>query len=227
VPSKGHDWHVTDEYEDDEPVSSWSCSRCGSHFTGLMAPGKLLRVSDNMMRVGTVPMSPAMAEIFLKAFPNGATCEQARGIREALHIEVVENFFEQEEEPYTQEDRARLLADLYGVGPEKPLGYLPLTTLKRCASVEHTHHELERKGLFVRVFDQRESNVAGGALYCADLTALQDLLYKNAHTLHRYEWPSQARAFINAVACVGIRQEKAPDLYRLIGLAFADGRFKT
>ena len=133
------------------------------------------------------------------------------------------------EAPFSPEERDNLLSDLLRVGPEKPLGYLPLATIERCGPLGQTiRATLESKGLHVQVFEPDACFVGSGAMFVADLTALQQLLDEDegSKTLHDSGWTPKARAFIYAVATVHVDMHRNFDLYRLIGLAFADPFFK-
>jgi hypothetical protein len=71
----GHEWCLTDEFEDDEPVSSWRCTQCGVIYCGVFPPSKTLTVTVDMVCTGK---RPTLADVFNKAFPEGATCDALR-----------------------------------------------------------------------------------------------------------------------------------------------------
>lgn len=118
----------------------------------------------------------------------------------------------------------RYYDSLQRVGPEKPLGYLPLDTIRyyNQEDPEVLRQQAIDKGLYAKVFDEEESKIASGALYIADIHSLQSLLDSNKTTLSTYGWPGKAEDFIEQVT-----KETAPaktKLFDLIADAFADKR---
>lgn len=121
------------------------------------------------------------------------------------------------------------LTDLTRVGPDKPMGYLPCDTIERLCgtSVPSIANALRMRGLYVAIYAQSECRVGSGAVYAADLEALGILLSSHARVLDAAGWSSSPREFLDSVASKGVGEDEDPDLYRLIGLAFADARFKS
>jgi hypothetical protein len=91
------------------------------------------------------------------------------------------------------------LDHLRKVGPDKPLGYLPLETIiKDCGiSVDDLKEELEEKGLRTKIF--LEGRVAGGALYAYDEQTLRQLLSKNRNIL-KGRLPIEPSQFVDFIA---------------------------
>jgi hypothetical protein len=126
---------------------------------------------------------------------------------------------------YGKEKRKeKLLNDLRLVGEEKPLGYLPISTLKKiCGTDPQTmRDELEPKGIIVVEFKEDECRVPGGALYAYDRNALGRLLDSGKAILEKNGWPTEPDGFVRHLKVFG----EDPDLYRLIMHAFADPRLK-
>lgn len=114
--------------------------------------------------------------------------------------------------------------DLYGVGPEKPMGYLPINTIRRYGQLPESVAEVsERRGLSTLQIDD-DYNVPGGSLYVYDELALAHFLEQHADVLARYEWPSGSGDFVERVAFEMVDRLSQPDLYRVIALAFRDPR---
>jgi hypothetical protein len=118
--------------------------------------------------------------------------------------------------------RKKYLNDLLDVGPKKPLGYLPLSTIRGHCKVnpEDIAQYLQQKGMEVRLWHESFCRVSSGALYAYDAKALQDLLDKNAPILTEAKWPTAAEQFVNHVAT-----ELAPSytpLFDVVADAFAD-----
>jgi len=120
------------------------------------------------------------------------------------------------------------LSHLRQVGPNKPMGYLPLSTIRdRGTDPEVVLAELQGRNVSATVLPEAACHVRGGALFAYSPRALQLLLDANQEILKQAAWPTVADAFAERVAKVPVLQEKQPELYRLIGLAYADPRFKT
>jgi hypothetical protein len=111
---------------------------------------------------------------------------------------------------------------LWKVGPKKPLGYLPLSTIKGyCGeSLSRVMLVLVGRGLDVRVFDPATCAVGSGALYVSDREALQRLLDEHLATLLLAAWPPWASEFVQRVAAEWIGGSQQPALYTLIARAF-------
>lgn len=127
------------------------------------------------------------------------------------------------EKVYTAEEIANFLSDLYRVGPEKPLGYLPLNTLEVICGVGRAEMIalLESKRLQVILFtNQSETNVWSGALYAYDAEALARVLNEGRQTLEQNGWPTEPDPFVRYLYVTATD----PDLYRLIMVAFSDPR---
>lgn len=121
------------------------------------------------------------------------------------------------------DDRA-VMSDLWRVGPTKPLGYLPLSTLKRHgfeAGALAAH--FDRLGFGTRRFSPRETVIASGALYVFHRT-LADLLYEYRALLASYGWPTEPQAFVQKVATVEVPEDGSAPLHHLIARAFGDPR---
>lgn len=119
-----------------------------------------------------------------------------------------------------KETAEELLSDLRMVSSEKPLGYLPLSTI-----VTHCHTtpeaitaEAEARGLQSAI--KEGGNTGSGALYIWDEGALNTLLQNNAETLTQASWPTEASSFVDTVE--RIHAPNRTPLFDLIADAFAD-----
>ena len=115
----------------------------------------------------------------------------------------------------------KILSDLRQVGPEKPLGYLPIETLIKICKVspESIEKELHEKGLKTLRLQDEETNVVGGALYAYDENALQELLTTHQELLKKEGWPSENEPFIRHLI---VHADRKTDLFNLIADAFND-----
>jgi hypothetical protein len=116
---------------------------------------------------------------------------------------------------------AQILQDLRGVGPSKPLGYLPLDSITYdCAMrVQDLKKELEDSGLKVLELRAPDTEIESGALYAYDDQALRDLLMRNRDILAAENWPTEPEAFILKLKTW--IDTKTP-LYDIIADAFGD-----
>ncbi len=113
------------------------------------------------------------------------------------------------------------LRDLTEVGPDKPVGYLPVETVMLCGrSVEDMQSELQQKGLQTLLFSERDCNVFSGALYVWDEIALQNHLDCHGPILEAAGWPQETTEFIHRIATK--YAPSATPLFDLIADAFAD-----
>jgi hypothetical protein len=119
-------------------------------------------------------------------------------------------------------DAIRILDDLRNIGPDKPLGYLPISTINKYlkSDMQNLIREAEEKGLFVKIFRDGEVPITGGALFMADVTALDQLIKLHERTLKAFGWPIEPKEFLEYVAT-----RHAPNktkLFDVVADAFAD-----
>ncbi len=115
----------------------------------------------------------------------------------------------------------KYLNDLLRVGPDKPLGYLPLNTIREECKVNplDVAKYLKRRGLEIKAWKQSFCKVWSGALFVYDRESLQKLLDQHSGILIEANWPSQADDFVVQVATT---LAKSPALFDLVATAFAD-----
>jgi hypothetical protein len=83
-------------------------------------------------------------------------------------------------------DPDKMLDDLRGVGPDKPVGYLAVEDVG--LDIDVLRRELEGKGLVTRVFEGKGWPGFEGALYVYDRDALAKLLEDNSADLSDSGW---------------------------------------
>lgn len=128
--------------------------------------------------------------------------------------------FEQKTD-YSGQKIENLLDDLRRVGPGKPLGYLPLSTLMEKCHIDPKamREELENKGLKVMILTGGETGVGSGALFAYDEESLKKFLEEKAAILKKAGWPTNPESFIRHLR---ISADKKTDLFDLIADAFGD-----
>jgi hypothetical protein len=87
--------------------------------------------------------------------------------------------------------------DLLRVGPNKPLGHLSVSTLKRYGwSVPKIVCTLKHRGLATLVLSPAQCCVASGAVYAYHRAALSRVLLKNEKVLKKEGWPLGPDGFV-------------------------------
>ncbi len=116
---------------------------------------------------------------------------------------------------------SQVLSDLTGVGPNKPMGYLPLFTLERYYQVDTDRliGILNSVGIETSI-EYGASHGGDACLYAYDRKALGQVIAANQPVIEAYGWSIEPAQFVSAVANqqVHIREE----LYRVIAEAFGD-----
>jgi hypothetical protein len=106
-----------------------------------------------------------------------------------------------------------ILDDLRNVGPNKPIGYLPISTIKnQGVDIDQLVSELGIKNL--------ETVIVKDFLYVFHRESLTQLLAVNQNILIENNWPVDVEGFIENIT--HIRAESGTPLFKLIAHAFAD-----
>lgn len=119
----------------------------------------------------------------------------------------------------------RYMDDLFTVGPRKPLGYLPVSTILACGwDVTTVSLRAAQAGNEAVWYPGSMCNVASGAVFVWHEASLQALLDANRDILIAADWPLLVNRFVLQVS-----NTMAPidtPIYELIGVAFNDRRFQ-
>lgn len=115
-----------------------------------------------------------------------------------------------------------LLRSLGRVGPAKPVGYLPLYTIRNVAKVEVNEviASAAARGLASAQFGPEECCIKSGALYVYDREALTRLLRDHTDLLAAAETPLDPDHFVTRIAAVWVEPDHP--LYPIIAQAFGD-----
>jgi hypothetical protein len=118
--------------------------------------------------------------------------------------------------------RRALVSCLRDVGPRKPVGYLPLDTLRLFAKVRLADmvRDAARRGLEVAVFRPKQCCIKSGALYLYDRAALSALLDANADLLTASGISAEPKRFVAYIAANWL--EPTHPACVVIAKAFAD-----
>lgn len=130
---------------------------------------------------------------------------------------------EDPEEKY-EESPDNFLKDLLLVGSQKPLGYLPIDTLVDLCKVDlkRLQKELEGRGLKTVYLKEGRGrcNIASGALFAYDESALRALLASRKDVLRAEGWPDDPAKFVHYVATKYAKF--GTPLFDLVADAFSD-----
>ena len=115
-----------------------------------------------------------------------------------------------------------LLRSLSRVGPNKPVGYLPLYTLTDVAQLapERVAADAIARGLAAVRFGPDECCIQSGALYIYDRAALATVLRGQTDTLAAEGIPSDPDRFVAYIAATWL--EPSHSAYAIIAAAFGD-----
>jgi hypothetical protein len=121
--------------------------------------------------------------------------------------------------------RRSIFGNLAEVGGAKPLGYLPLATIKNHLDLDADAlaDSFVKQGLKAKVFQPNECCIKSGALYVFDPPVPQQVLDAASVVLENSSWPTDAELFVNQVAKIWVDQNQP--VYAVIRRAFgeADG----
>jgi hypothetical protein len=106
--------------------------------------------------------------------------------------------------PVDEQDRilSGILDSVRRVGPDKPVGYLPLYTIRDVLGlqVDVLSTEAQAEGLSALRLDPEECCIESGVLYVFDGERLAALLASEAETLASRGWPAEPEGFVRALA---------------------------
>lgn len=102
----------------------------------------------------------------------------------------------------TEAEREHYLRDLSGVGSSKPIGYLPLYTIRDFAhlSPEIVAARATANGLTAVEFSPKRCCIKSGALYVYDPQTLAQLLLAQADVLKANDFPLDPDRFVAHIA---------------------------
>jgi hypothetical protein len=133
-----------------------------------------------------------------------------------MKVTSIENEVQQ-----SRKHRSDPLSDIRSVGLTKPVGYLPLSTIKRLGgNMKTLSAEAKRKGFIVQLYREGEAPIVSGALFVASPVALTKLLEKNKDTVAAFGWSSNPETFLEEIAT----RQATPKtkLFDIVADAFAD-----
>lgn len=120
-----------------------------------------------------------------------------------------------------ERDKCESWLQLDSVGPDKPIGYLPIETIENYVGkkVDEVIKHLQKKGLEVKIFTGVEWPGFKGSLYTYDKVALQKVLDENKSILIDANWPVSADEFIENLK---VQEKIDTPIYKVIAMTFGD-----
>jgi hypothetical protein len=105
-------------------------------------------------------------------------------------------------------EKSAVLSNLTRVGPAKPIGYLPLYTIRNLLEMEPhmLAQEARTRGLSTALFEPNQCCIKSGALYVFDRSSLERLIQSSNSVLAASHWPFDADQFIARIASEWIDQ---------------------
>jgi hypothetical protein len=99
--------------------------------------------------------------------------------------------------------RSAIQSSLTRVGPAKPIGYLPLDTIRDVLQTDpHAlAHEAEANGLSAALLGPDQCCIRSGALYVFHRQSLEALLQSSSSILSASRWPLDPDRFVARIAC--------------------------
>jgi hypothetical protein len=121
---------------------------------------------------------------------------------------------------YSAEEVEKYLSEIRDLGPEKPMGYLPINFIEELGSTIGEEMSQAKKNGHDHLLVGPETGVIGGALYIYDIESLQSLIDDNRNILKKADWPIAPKALVEKIST-----EHAPiktELFNVIADAFGD-----
>lgn len=99
-------------------------------------------------------------------------------------------------------ERSAILSSLIQVGPSKPIGYLPLYTIRDVLQMDPDTlcRDAEAKGLSAALFGPDQCCIKSGALYIFDRQSLEHLMQSSRPILSASLWPLDPDQFVARIA---------------------------
>ena len=118
------------------------------------------------------------------------------------------------------EERDQILQSLYGVGPKKNIGYLPLYTVSEFLQIdlEEVVDHVSPLGLSSAIFDVKHCRIKSGAIYVYDRVELESRLKAKTGLLTQHGLSLDPDIFVEQIALTWFEPEHP--VYPIIAAAF-------
>ena len=109
---------------------------------------------------------------------------------------------------------------------DKPMGYLPLGTVKNARiSLEKTQKLCKQHKISFKIFKPDECMIMGGAVVCWSEEKVQNILDKYQEILMKDKIPTQANEYVDYVLKNWIAEKTFPNSYKICGYIYGDKSF--
>ncbi|CAN7142644.1 hypothetical protein LJR090_000073 [Bosea sp. LjRoot90] len=124
----------------------------------------------------------------------------------------------------TEAQRADILKSFTRVGPDKAIGYLPMSTVLKILqlTIPAVERDFASSDRVVLALSPNECCIDGGAVYVFDQRALAELLRNSGALLASLGWPAENEGFVRKIAAVWLTADHP--LISLVREAFGDAR---
>jgi hypothetical protein len=109
-----------------------------------------------------------------------------------------------------------------GLGPLKPVSYLPIRTIESVLGLNVGEYRgmIEQAGFRCLVMPAGESCIASGSVHAYSEFALADVLNAHATALSEHGWPNSPEAFVRRIAAEWL--EDGHPVLPIVQIAFGD-----
>ncbi len=119
-----------------------------------------------------------------------------------------------------------LLNDLFLVGPRKPLGYLPISTVQGCGRPTwELVDDARSKGLRAETWLECQCSIGSGAVYVWDAVRVEEFLSLNHEVLASSGWPDDHYGFVRKQATEQIAMDTP--LHQLLDSLYSGGYYNS
>lgn len=115
--------------------------------------------------------------------------------------------------------------DLFLVGKDKALGYLPIATIEQFGRDADFFVRYAKRNKLKSILIPK-CNVGSGALYIYSEDMLSNILNENRKVLKSANVPYKCREYVNHIANNVVSYDTNPDAFVIVGKTFNDIRFR-
>jgi hypothetical protein len=110
---------------------------------------------------------------------------------------------------FEEEDKKNILKEHLGIGPNKSVSYLPISTIEKVLGLTTTEYEalVTNAGRVALTLSPEECCVKSGAVYAFSTSDLEAILLENVDILLRHSWPVSPSDFIRRMGATWLGSE--------------------
>jgi len=127
---------------------------------------------------------------------------------------------------FSKEEIEGLMNDILLIGPRKPMGYLPISTLQMCGQDTGALIDDARiNGLRAEMWGSHECMVGSGALFVWDAETVEQFIEPNGPLLVGAGWPDDHHMLVRKIATQNVAIDTP--LHELIDALFSGQRYSS